>query len=377
MDPPTQARARERATAPSTLLILGTSGDKPRNVLRVAVSRHESPNSQPRTTWLQRDRRTLLVFLIRLNNHFSQLVLAHRVEYGAEKREAPALAVDGVCARWKCDVPPITRAPFPHGETNQLESGQRTVSEMKLGVSKLAGRIPLVVRRDLDRHGVLLPGLLIGAVARVVIALALISIRFPASGCHAREDIKEDAAASWQAGGALNSCPREGLRSRKAESEPLGLRSRQEWQPALRSSTDDEDLSQRQFIGMSDGKERCPATNRRESSAGAAVQLELRRPASPDNFHIAPDHALGIACSERFHGSLFSGKPPGEVNGGHSPPRAVRNLVFSENAVQKALAVAFDCVRDAVDIGGVEPKPDDIWHDHANETTTWRRLRVD
>ena len=170
---------------------------------------------------------------------------------------------------------------------------------------------------------------------------------------------------------------REGLRSRKAESEPLGLRSRQEWQPALRSSTDDEDLSQRQFIGMSDGKERCPATNRRESSAGAAVQLELRRPASPDNFYIAPDNALRVARSERLHGGFLGGEPPREMDGGHSPPCAVRNLVFSENAVQEALAVAFDGVGDAVDVGGVEPKPDDIWHDHANETTTWRRLRVD
>src|SRR6516225_9227597 len=128
MDASTETRPRERAAAPRTPLIVGKSDYE--LWARFGAWQVVATNPKSRITSLQRDRRALFVFLIRLDKQFAQLVLPHRVEDGAEKREAPALAVDGICARRKRDVPAVTGPPFPHGEANQLESGERTVSEM-------------------------------------------------------------------------------------------------------------------------------------------------------------------------------------------------------------------------------------------------------
>ena len=44
-------------------------------------------------------------------------------------------------------------AALPHGEANQLQAVERSFGEVEFGIGQLAGRVALVVWRDLDRHG--------------------------------------------------------------------------------------------------------------------------------------------------------------------------------------------------------------------------------
>src|SRR5207302_839024 len=59
---------------------------------------------------------------------------------------------------------------------------------------------------------------------------------------------------------------------------------------------------------------------RRKSPCGAAVQLQLRWSAAPDDFDVAPEDALGMAGAERLHRRFVW------VQAGGGPALACRSL---------------------------------------------------
>ena len=92
---------------------------------------------------------------VRLQHHLANAVLFGGVAVGgAEQREGPALAVDRVLTRRKCDVAAAAGSPLPHGEANQLHAFERAFGEVDLRIGKLAGRVVLVIRCDSYDHGV-------------------------------------------------------------------------------------------------------------------------------------------------------------------------------------------------------------------------------
>jgi len=81
-----------------------------------------------------------------------------------------------------------------------------------------------------------------------------------------------------------------------------------------------------------------------------------------DDFDVAPEHALRVPRAERLHGRLFRREAASEMNRRHPSPLAVRDFAFGEDAVQKAVAVAFNRGGNARNIRGVETETDDVGH---------------
>jgi len=120
------------------------------------------------------------------------------------------------------------------------------------------------------------------------------------------------------------------------------------------SAAQNHDLRQRQIIGMGDCQERRNTTHRFEPARGAAVQLQLRRTAVADDFNVAPQHAVRVACPERLHRRFFGGEPAREMNRRNFAAGTVRHLTVREDPPKESLAVAIDRVGNAIDIGGVK-----------------------
>ena len=126
---------------------------------------------------------------------------------------------------------------------------------------------------------------------------------------------------------------------------------------------EDENLCEREGFGVCDREEGGSAANLGEPTAGAAVQVELRRTAAPHDFDVAPQHALGVPGAERFHRGFLGREPAGEMNGWQATLPAVGDLTVGEDSMHEAVAIFFDRLRDAVDVGRVDPQPDDVRHD--------------
>ena len=124
----------------------------------------------------------------------------------------------------------------------------------------------------------------------------------------------------------------------------------------------DQDLRQREIVGMRDSHERGKPAYRGETPGGTAVQLELRRAAAPNNLYIAPEHPKRMAGAERFHRRFLCGKAAGKVNRRHPATRAVRHFAVSEYAPQEPLPVSLDRVGDAIDIRGVQTESENVRH---------------
>ena len=125
------------------------------------------------------------------------------------------------------------------------------------------------------------------------------------------------------------------------------------------SGAEQEDLGERQRVGMCDGQERGLALHRGKAPGGSAMQLQLRWTATPDDLDVPPQHALRMAGAERFHRRLLGGKPAGKMNGRHPAPLAVSDFAVGEDSSQEPVAVTRDGVGDARDVGGVEAESDD------------------
>lgn len=126
--------------------------------------------------------------------------------------------------------------------------------------------------------------------------------------------------------------------------------------------SEDEDFRQRERVGMRDGQERSGAPKRSESIRRAAVKPQLRGTAAPDDLDVAPQHAKRMTGAERLHGRFLRRETSGEMNGRNAAAQAVRHFAFGEHTMEKPIAVAFDRLGDAIDIGDVEAEPDDGRH---------------
>ena len=93
------------------------------------------------------------------------------------------------------------------------------------------------------------------------------------------------------------------------------------------------------------------------------MQRELRGAAVSNDLDVTPQHALRMAGAERLHRGLLRREAAREMNGRVAAARAVRDLAFSEDSLQKAVTVSLDRVGDTGDVGGVETKADDVCHD--------------
>ena len=98
-----------------------------------------------------------------------------------------------------------------------------------------------------------------------------------------------------------------------------------------------------------------------------------RRPAPPCNWSCGGPPRRTTSTSRQstpcewpvpsaFIAASFAANRPAKWMAGTRRARAVRDLAFGEDAVQEALAVAFDRVGDAVDVGCVQAQADDVRH---------------
>jgi hypothetical protein len=121
------------------------------------------------------------------------------------------------------------------------------------------------------------------------------------------------------------------------------------------SAAEDQDFGERERVGMRDGQQRRSAADRRESSGGAAVKLQLRRTSVPDDLDIAPEHATREPRAERLHSRLFRGKARRKTALRYAVAPAVGHLTVGEHAVHEPIAIACDGVGNTRDVGDVQP----------------------
>lgn len=123
---------------------------------------------------------------------------------------------------------------------------------------------------------------------------------------------------------------------------------------------DEEDVCQRQILRVGEGQERRGASHRAQPARRAAVKLQLRGPAAPDDFHVPPEHALRMSRAERFHGRFLRGEPGGKMGSGASAVPAIGDLAVCKHPLQEAVAEPFDGLFDPWDLGGIEAGADDL-----------------
>src|SRR4029078_12819048 len=92
----------------------------------------------------------LLVLGVRLQHELADAFLRLRVSDRAQECEAATVTVDDVLARWEGDVATATAAALPDGEADQLHAVEFAIVEMQLGIREVSGRVPFVVRSELD-----------------------------------------------------------------------------------------------------------------------------------------------------------------------------------------------------------------------------------
>ena len=115
-------------------------------------------------------------------------------------------------------------------------------------------------------------------------------------------------------------------------------------------------LREGERIGVRDRQLRRAAADLGEAPRGAAVQPELRRTAGlPDDFDIAPQHALRVAGPERFHRRFLRGETTCEMDGRIPSTHAVGDLRVGEDPVRESVAVTVDRRRNTRNLCCVEP----------------------
>ena len=92
------------------------------------------------------------------------------------------------------------------------------------------------------------------------------------------------------------------------------------------------------------------------------MQLELRGTARTQHLDVTPQDAVRVASAERFHGCLLRRETAGEVNGWRAPPGAVGNLAARKDPLKESVAESRNRASDAIDVGGIEPEPDNTRH---------------
>ena len=115
---------------------------------------------------------------------------------------------------------------------------------------------------------------------------------------------------------------------------------------------------------MRDCQERTPHLHAVGAPGGAAVQLQPWWSAAANHLDVLPLHAARMAGAERFHGRFFGGKSASEVRCRIPPPSTIGNLTGRKHALQKTIAITFEHIGEAGNVGGVEPDAEDV-HDSA------------
>lgn len=126
------------------------------------------------------------------------------------------------------------------------------------------------------------------------------------------------------------------------------------------SVPEEHDLRQGQCLGVCDGHEAATHLHALGAPGGAAVQLQLRRPAEADDLDVLPQHAAGMAGAESLHRRFLGRKPAGEVRDGVAPPRTIGDLPLGENPVQEPVAIAPECFRNPWKIRRVQTNSNDV-----------------
>ena len=126
------------------------------------------------------------------------------------------------------------------------------------------------------------------------------------------------------------------------------------------SAAEDDDLGERERVGMRDGEARRSPADCGEAECRTAVQPQLRWAVAAHDFEVPPQHALRVAGTEGLHGRFLGREAAGEVNGRHAAPHAVGDFAFGEDTMGEPLSVSLDGVADAGDVGGVESEPDNV-----------------
>lgn len=81
-----------------------------------------------------------------------------------------------------------------------------------------------------------------------------------------------------------------------------------------------------------------------------------------NDFDVAPQHTLGMTGAQGLHCRFLRGKPACKMNRGNFPARAIGDFAVRKDPAQKALAVPLDRVSNSIDVGGVQPEPDNVRH---------------
>lgn len=118
-------------------------------------------------------------------------------------------------------------------------------------------------------------------------------------------------------------------------------------------------MSERQTVRVRDGQKRLRRTNPGEVFTRGVVKLQLRRPAAPDDFEVTPEHAERVPSADRLHPRFLRGKSPGQMRRRVLAPHAVGNLFVGEDPTEKPVAVSFERLGDAGNLGGIHPQADD------------------
>lgn len=111
---------------------------------------------------------------------------------------------------------------------------------------------------------------------------------------------------------------------------------------------------------MRDREERIRCAHRREPAGGAAVKLETRWPAGPNDLDVPPQDVLRMPRAERLHARFFRREPTREVNGCRPAACAVRDFRVGENAADEPIAVTLDRCGDAVDFRSINTQTNDV-----------------
>jgi hypothetical protein len=140
---------------------------------------------------------------------------------------------------------------------------------------------------------------------------------------------------------------------------------RGKWKPRLRGKklvADDENLSHRQVFRMCDRQQRRAPSDGGETSAGAGVESQARWTAVTNDLDVAPQDAIRVASAERLHRGFLRGKPAREMDRRKAASLAIVDFPRRKNAADKTIAIPLDGRGDAVDVGRIDPKSDDVWH---------------
>ena len=110
---------------------------------------------------------------------------------------------------------------------------------------------------------------------------------------------------------------------------------------------------------MREREQRAAGRHRVETALRAPRQLQVRWTEMPDDLDVLPQHAARVPRPERLHRRFLGGKARRQARDRVAVPRTIGNLAIGEHPVQKPIAVPFEDVTHARDVGGIEAETQD------------------